>query len=767
MDASIESFIKYRVNRLEEISLDLFGEDKKNLVPEICGLLRTFCLNRPESKFFNKARGTRLIRKDLKYYFPANFGIDIRYFTQGPELDFDNKKYKKAQKAFAKSRNLLMSFSRLMVMVITYDLLTVAIDFLASEDPALLNAANEQGERFFKIFADVLVDILEIPPFAKKLHLTRGNIKESNRKRVTRENHKTVLGLIEDGVIPLDVNKFEELFEKICKKRLTEFEDTELVLDTAGRVTINLEMLAQNPISDDILLKTMKYRYHLSSYLFMSYYYQSSREKHDALVEQVTASLSNVTGLPKEQKVELAEFLIGDQNKKLAKRVGFHFNPLPKSAEFNWEEEERHSIYLGEKPENPQLSPQKRPLPKAMTRAAKRPVCIMLDVSVSMSDCLDIAVRTLMDIFGKLSNHPVNLVLFSTYAGVLNQGIPIISQGPLIQQVPWLMKMVDSTKYGLRLGGWTSIGNGIMLAKSIALSTAKKMERYPKWISSNGIAAHCILISDNLHNTPRHITDCDDHRNYVIHSQGNVIMHAAKAGVSIHNVVCGMPTNGADKIVFQMQVIKYVEIIAKDYFQLDENGVPMGKAIEKQLKLTALNSQPKTFLFQYSDKDRFTLVNTWMKLSNLDQIHELASLVAYLRFRIKESQAIYDALEFIGREFKITPEDFLEDVIDMDKVFRMYEQMVQESEVLLEDLDYGVFDASPMEIFKISHCISETQRNVFPYSTTPVIVNLPKELDRRRDFNEFKGLPYFGPKNLEAIDRYAGYVAQQIEAMDE
>ena len=141
----------------------------------------------------------------------------------------------------------------------------------------------------------------------------------------------------------------------------------------------------------------------------------------------------------------------------------------------------------------------------------------------------------------------------------------------------------------------------------------------------------------------------------------------------------------------------------------------------------------------------------------------LASL--FLRFYLEEAHIrVWDHLTYY---YSFDKKDFLEDVINMDKVFRMYEQMVQESEVLLEDLDYGVFDASPMEIFKISHCISETQRNVFPYSTTPVIVNLPKELDRRRDFNEFKGLPYFGPRNLEAIDRYAGYVTQQIDAMDE
>jgi len=768
MDASIESFIKFRVNRLEEISLEIFGEGEDNLIPEFCQLLREFLLTRPESGFFKEAKGTRLIRKDLKYFFPANFGVDIRPFTKGSRLVFKNKKYGTNKEKITLSQPFLNSIARLMLMVITYDLLTVEIDFLADEDPALLKVSNDQSSRFFKLFSDTLVDILEIPAFAKKLHLAKGNIKHTNRKQITRQNHESVLNLIEDGVLPLDVQKLDDLFEEICTGNLSEIKEDTLVLDSSNKVVINLAMLSQNPISDKVLLQTIKYRYHLSSYLYMAYYYKAARKRHEVLVEGVTNSLSNVTGLKKEEKVELAEFLIGDHDKKLARKVGFHFNPLPKSAKIDWEEEERQSIYLGEKPDDPHMTPQSVPLSKAMTRTVKRPVCIMLDVSVSMSDCLDIAVRSLMDVFGKLTHHPINLVLFSTYAGVLNKGIPIISRGlPLQQEFPWLLKMVDSTKYGLRLGGWTSIGNGILLAKSVALSTARKMNRFKTWMDRNGIAAHCILISDNLHNSPRHITEFDENRNYLIHGRENVIMHAAQSGVSIHNIICGMPTNGADKIVQRMQVINYVEIIAKDFFEEDKNGITKGKIIEQQLVLTALHSEPATFLFQYADKDRFTLVNTWMKIPDMEKIHALASLVAYLRIRIKESKEIYDALDFIGREFRIKPDDFLEDLIDMDKVFRMHDEMEQDTEVLLENLDYGVFDASPMEIFKISHCISETQRNVFNYSTTPVLVNLPKEMDRRRDFNEFKGLPYFGPKNLEAIDRYAGYITEQIEAMDE
>ena len=114
MDASLQSFIKYRVDRLEEISLDLFGESKENLIPQFCNDLRKFCLNRPKSRFFNTAKGTRLIRKDLKYFFPAVFGIDIRAFTQGPELEFSLKRYQKARKQFAPARDFICAFARLM-----------------------------------------------------------------------------------------------------------------------------------------------------------------------------------------------------------------------------------------------------------------------------------------------------------------------------------------------------------------------------------------------------------------------------------------------------------------------------------------------------------------------------------------------------------------------------------------------------------------------------------------------------------------------------
>ncbi|MBU2645274.1 hypothetical protein KKI24_11235, partial [bacterium] len=123
---------------------------------------------------------------------------------------------------------------------------------------------------------------------------------------------------------------------------------------------------------------------------------------------------------------------------------------------------------------------------------------------------------------------------------------------------------------------------------------------------------------------------------------------------------------------------------------------------------------------------------------------------------------IFDALDFIGREFGIAPHQFLQDSINMDKVFRIYELMQKDSEVVLEDLDLSIIDANPQQIFKISHCIAETQRRIVPFSTTPVILKMNDPLDRRKAFeNEL----YFGLKNLERVDSGAEAIVQQIEAM--
>ncbi len=98
----------------------------------------------------------------------------------------------------------------------------------------------------------------------------------------------------------------------------------------------------------------------------------------------------------------------------------------------------------------------------------------------------------------------------------------------------------------------------------------------------------------------------------------------------------------------------------------------------------------------------------------------------------------------------------------MDKVYRIYELIHKDSEVVLKDLDLSLIDASPLQIFNISHCIAETQRRIIPFSTTPVIIKMEKELDRRKSYdNEL----YFGLKNLERMDSGAEMIVKQIESM--
>ena len=75
MDASLDAFLTFRVGRLKDISLEISEKSRGNLIPKICEAITGFCVNRPNTPFFNKAEGTKLIRKDLKYFFSGLFWL--------------------------------------------------------------------------------------------------------------------------------------------------------------------------------------------------------------------------------------------------------------------------------------------------------------------------------------------------------------------------------------------------------------------------------------------------------------------------------------------------------------------------------------------------------------------------------------------------------------------------------------------------------------------------------------------------------------------
>ena len=394
-------------------------------------------------------------------------------------------------------------------------------------------------------------------------------------------------------------------------------------------------------------MQTIRFRYHLTSYLYTASYYRQPQKKREVLARKSAKLLEKLPDLTEERIDELAEFLIGDRSRRLHQKVGFYFDPLPDKSPVQWKTWERESVFLGKKPDNPRISPEHVQLPGDMQVVPRKPVCIMLDVSASMSDCLDIAMKSLGVLFSKLKGHPINIVLFSSCAGVLNQGIPVVSRGlPLLQEIPWLPGMVEITRKGLFLGGNTSIGNGILLGQAVALGTARKMKLFDRWMSENAISSHCILISDNLHNTPRDITEIDGSGSYQIDGRENVVEHAIRSGCSIHNLICCSPTNGIDQVIYQLQVIRYIESLVGEYFQLDSPGMSTAKAIEKDLVLTVLSNNPRTILFQYrGDEDSFTLVNSWTKSPVQDQVMQtLAGFVVYLRKKLAENQSVFDAV---------------------------------------------------------------------------------------------------------------------------
>ncbi|MBU2646776.1 hypothetical protein KKI24_18850, partial [bacterium] len=647
MDASLDSFLTFRVDRLKKISQEIAVKGERNLVPRICDAVTQFCLNRPDTPFFKKAEGTKLIRKDLKYFFPAVFGFDIRIYTTGSNLDFDKKRYLAEKDELVEHSHILHSLSRLILMVITYELLTVDIEEGVAVDRKLIEKANRLNADFLSLFATYLADILDVPPHAQKLKLSQGKLRRRTQTHLTGDTHATILSWIEAGIVPLDTTGLEKLFEAICRNRNREFPVPSIPLDSGHRIIINPLKLLQNPVPNDMLLKTVRFRYHLTTYLYTAAFYRQPRRKREILFKKVSGTLQDLPELSDERIAELADFLIGDRSRRLQRKVGFHFDPLPDECPIEWKLWERESVYLGAKPDNPKISPQHRSLPGSVHKSLKKPVCILLDVSASMSDCLDIAMKSLGVLFAKLRQHPVSLVLFSSRAGVLNQGIPIISKGlPLGQEIPWLPKMVDTTRKGLFLGGTTSMGNGILLGKAMALGIAQKMKTRKHWTRENAITCHCILISDNLHNTPRDISGTDSSGNYLVECQDNVIEHAIRSGCSIHNLICCSPTSNVDQVIYKLQVMRYIEILARDYFKLEGPGMPASRVFEKDLIMTALSSKPKTVLFQYrKEEDSFSLVNTWAKSPVQDQLMQaIAGFVVYLRIKLRNNREIFDAL---------------------------------------------------------------------------------------------------------------------------
>ncbi|NQU63310.1 MAG: hypothetical protein HQ517_03355, partial [SAR324 cluster bacterium] len=158
-----------RVGRLKEIAQEIAEKKPEQLVSGICDEVTRFCTNRPDTPFFNKAEGTKLIRKDLKYIFPATFGFDLRPYTSGSHLDFKKETYLAHKKQLEANADILRALSRLAIMIITYDLLTVEIEESLDVDEEIIEKANAQNAKFLSLFTDYLTLILDIPPHARKL----------------------------------------------------------------------------------------------------------------------------------------------------------------------------------------------------------------------------------------------------------------------------------------------------------------------------------------------------------------------------------------------------------------------------------------------------------------------------------------------------------------------------------------------------------------------------------------------------------------------
>ena len=126
---------------------------------------------------------------------------------------------------------MMTSLSRLLIMAITYDLLTVDIEGISGVESGVVEKACQRNTAFLEMFAEYLVRVIDIPAHARKLMLSRGIIRREVQSHLTRDNHATVLSWIEAGTIPLDIARLDQLFEMVCQSSDTAFPFSAFALD--------------------------------------------------------------------------------------------------------------------------------------------------------------------------------------------------------------------------------------------------------------------------------------------------------------------------------------------------------------------------------------------------------------------------------------------------------------------------------------------------------------------------------------------------------
>ncbi|MBF0239571.1 MAG: VWA domain-containing protein [SAR324 cluster bacterium] len=761
MTPEIEDFLKNRIQRFRDISLDLDHMGYPCSIVEICDLIERYLVDRPDHPFFKQAFGTRFVRLDLKWLFPATLGMDLRQYLTGPQLLFDPTRLLQEKKVWDKNtQHALQSISRWFLLLSTYNMYTTSLEEKLFQDP-FFDPFKKQIEKHKEYLTEYLLAKLQKtladPLAAKTLTMERGTLEWRVNGTVADQMLKGILDQVKKGGATISCELLDNTFEQLCSGHLISLDGESLLVDTKLQVELNLKRLRKNTIREPELLNILKCRYDLATYLLVYILYSRKLQQMKDATERIKVSLTR-SGLQFDQEFLQSFMNFMGEDQRFFERCGFIFDPLTKEDDLAWPRKERRSVYLGAKPEN-NVSPEHLPLPRTIKNAQKRPVVIMLDISGSMSFCMEHAVEAVKHMFSQLKGHPVSIVVFATWAGLLNRGEPWISKAQGIEQeLPWFKELLTLIAQE-ELGGATSIGNGIMLAKALAVSIASRMDSLNQWKTQNGITSHCILVSDNMHNTPRDVSVISLKGHYIVKSPQNLVLHAVKKGCMVYNVICSSfipwgdgsstrenPGNSKPSLIYSLYKMQQKLAFNETLYGESEQKSSLFQTIRKQLYLVDVVEGTLKF--------KRTLVQQGSEKKNLFEFQhhpdtkassliELACLVCYVRQFVTPNPTLMSVFQGLIQPYQIKMDDFMGETLDVSRLQPFCDYLLQP-----ESLDFTLYNlvgtSSPMKgkndqsaivantsiidgdimgIFRISKLITETQQVVKNLSNYSVVLN--------------------------------------------
>ncbi len=746
MDGSVEAFIQYRLQRFESISEDLSGYAFKNLIPEICGILNRFALKRPKHAFFRTAKGTRFVRTDLKYFFPAVVGIDIRPYIKGQHLWFEPDPLLQDKKLWnATTRQQLIAVTRLLLLLSTYNFHQLNIEDIVAAHPDLHSFAAQAKKNqadVISLTAGYLRTVQGIPAKAHVMSLHEAELAWDVNPALANDLQNAARSQILQQHPSILLSFLESQFESLCSGMGLQLNGENLMIDPHLNLEVDFARLIKLSLSDQHLLNVLRWRYDHASYLYAARLYETEQTQNQTLHTELQSQLERKSAdLNPQESESLTRFM---QGIPVTAQASFYFDEFQEES-IRWTIPQRRAAYLGKVPEYQKSSPPSPshyPLAEEVRRAEKRPVCLLLDISGSMTGCLDIAFRAVEELLVALVGHPIHLAFFSEVTGVVNQGQPLFNEsGVLREKLEWVYAFIETAFSFSGLGLATSLGNGILQATALTVETALQMDRYKEWRRENGIVAHCILISDNCQNTPRDVSIRLRKEGYLMKHRFNVAVFAADKGCSIHNMVCCDPPpryrqRGQGALSADMQKMRYKASINSAFLEEQGDQPSAYEHIRRQLYVADEvvadfqdRLQKRANVYFHKNKQPVFSVLIQTDETSLD-VPGLVTFAYFVRTTIQEDVVLHNALDFLCREFQCTSQVFFTEPVDLNEFSELYQYLRKKEWLEMEKYEFSHLDASPFIAHEVSSFISESQLLRHQFPTTPVLLTVPQPVPR-------------------------------------